>query len=324
MTGRSAACAVTIVVVTAASGSLPVAARAPAQFRGGVDVVELNVAVTNGKKVVADLTAADFEVRDNGVRQQVLSVSRELLPIDVTMVIDTSESLTLELQAAIVSAANRVRERLKPADRVSLVTFNQRIQERLALRPSPETGAFELGRPTGQTSLNDVIGVVLAARPVTDRRQMAIVFTDGYDSTSLLNESDVLELAGRSRTSIFVVARAAGGSELHFSPGLATVTASGPRQPTRFFDQVTAATGGVAQIVPRFTITSTETRTTIRPNLNLLDDPFLKALEDFRSSYLLRYNLSAVPRPGWHDVAVNVTRPGTNYQVRTRNGYVGG
>ncbi len=83
-----------VVMAGVLSASLPVATQAPAQFRSGVDVVELNVAVTNGKKVVADLTAADFEVLDNGVRQEVLSVSRELLPIDVTMVIDTSASLT--------------------------------------------------------------------------------------------------------------------------------------------------------------------------------------------------------------------------------------
>ena len=170
-------------------------------FRAGVDVVELSVAVTSGKNVVTDLVAADFAVTDNGVQQEVLSVTRELLPIDVILVLDTSASLTTTLEAAILSGANRIRERLRPDDRVSLVTFNQRIQERLRLARPSEVGRIALGQPTGQTSLNDAIGVALATRPVMDRRQMAIVFTDGFDSTSLLTEADVMQLAGRSRTS---------------------------------------------------------------------------------------------------------------------------
>ena len=148
-------------------------------FRAGVDVVELSVAVTSGKNVVTDLVAADFAVTDNGVQQEVLSVTRELLPIDVILVLDTSASLTTTLEAAILSGANRIRERLRPDDRVSLVTFNQRIQERLRLARPSEVGRIALGQPTGQTSLNDAIGVALATRPVMDRRQMAIVFTDG-------------------------------------------------------------------------------------------------------------------------------------------------
>ena len=59
-------------------------------------------------------------------------------------------------------------------------------------------------------------------------------------------------------------------------------------------------------------------------NPNLLDGPFLQALEDFRSSYTLQYNLTGVPRKGWHTVAVRVTKSGKTYQVRTRTGYVGG
>ena len=315
-------------------------APSPQQFRSSVDVVQLNVAVMDGKKVVANLTAADFEVLDNGVRQQVLNVSRESLPIDVTLVIDTSESLSAQLQAAIVNAANGIRARLKPADRLSLVTFNQRIQEQLALRAPADVGAIGLGKVAGQTSLNDAIGVVLAARPVTDRRQMAIVLTDGYDSTSLLTESDVLALAGRSNTSMFFIARGTGingGSGVTFTPstgpdpqnkrpGVAVIEAGIP-QPIEFFQKVSAATGGLTQIVPSLfmstTTTATSTNTTFTANPNLLDGPFLQALEDFRSSYTVQYSLSGVPRAGWHTVAVHISK-GKSYQVRTRTGYVGG
>jgi len=328
------ACLAVALAVTAFT--TPVISQRP-QFRTGVDVVQLNVAVTEKTRVISDLLAADFEVLDNGVRQEVVSVSREALPIDVTMALDTSESLVQWVQNAIVSAANRIRERLKPEDRFSLVTFNQRIHERIALLPASEASAISLGRPTGQTSLNDVIATVLAARPAVDRRQLAIVFSDGYDTTSVLNEDDVLEMARRSQTAMFFVsgqqpsnmrvvrtwsATPNGGLALSTS----VVQGEPDRSPTVFFHRIAAATGGVVQIAALSNITIVSNgRTIARPQTNLLDEPFIKALDDFRTSYVVNYQLAGVPRPGWHEVTVRVKRQGGNrYTVRTRNGYTGG
>lgn len=309
-------------IAVAAASATSAAQQQP--FRAGVDVVELPVAVTSGKNVIGDLTAADFEVMDNGVKQDVLSVTRELLPIDVILVLDTSQSLTPTLEAAILSGANRIRERLRPDDRASLVTFNQRIEEQLKLQRPSQVGQIHLGRPEGQTSLNDAIGIALATRPVMDRRQMAIVFTDGYDGTSLLTEDDVMVLAGRSRTALFLVSQ---------SPGLTGIIGKGPapltplparaQYPTAFFERLAAATGGLAQAVPRLTMTTDGNAIRFNETSNLLDEPFLKALDDFRSSYVVRYALTGVPRPGWHTVAVKVIKKGRIYTVRTRSGYSG-
>ena len=325
------------ITLAAAALAAPAASQQQPQFRTGVDVVQLNIAVTDKTRVVSDLVAADFEVLDNGVRQEVISVSREALPIDVTMAIDTSESLAQWVQNAIVSAANRIRERLKPADRLSLVTFNQRIYERIALLPASEAPAIGLGRPMGQTSLNDVVATVLAARPVVDRRHLAIVFTDGYDTTSLLDEDDVLEMARRSQTAMFFVSgqqpsnmRVVRTWSTTPNGGLALATSvvrgEPDRSATMFFHRIAAATGGVVQIAALSNITVRYGGQTImRPQTNLLDEPFIKALDDFRTSYVVNYSLAGVPRPGWHEVTVRVKRQGGNrYTVRTRNGYTGG
>jgi hypothetical protein len=45
----------------------------------------------------------------------------------------------------------------------------------------------------------------------------------------------------------------------------------------------------------------------------------LKALEEFRSRYTLRYERQGVPRAGWHEFDVRVRRPGV--RVRARSGY---
>ena len=322
------------IAIAATAFATPVTSQLP-QFRTGVDVVQLNVAVTEKTRVIADLTAADFEVLDNGVRQEVLSVSREILPIDVTMALDTSESVVQWLQNAIVSAANRIRERLKPQDRLSLVTFNQRIHERIALLPASEAAAISLGRPTGQTSLNDVVATILAARPTVDRRQLAIVFSDGYDTTSLLSEADVLDMARRSQTAMFFVSGHQPGMRVvrtwsttpngGLSLSTSAVREETERSSTAFFQRVAAATGGVVQIAALSNITIRYGgQTVMRPQTNMLDEPFIKALDDFRTSYVVSYSLAGVPRRGWHEVTVRVKRPGTAYQIRTRNGYTGG
>ena len=48
---------------------------------------------------------------------------------------------------------------------------------------------------------------------------------------------------------------------------------------------------------------------------------FLTALENFRTSYVLRYSPTGVEPAGWHDVSVSVRSRG--YTVRARRGYWG-
>jgi hypothetical protein len=45
----------------------------------------------------------------------------------------------------------------------------------------------------------------------------------------------------------------------------------------------------------------------------------LKALEEFRSRYTLRYERQGVSRAGWHEFDIRVRRPGV--RVRARSGY---
>jgi hypothetical protein len=52
-----------------------------------------------------------------------------------------------------------------------------------------------------------------------------------------------------------------------------------------------------------------------------IGDAFKQAIEDFRTSYVLRYIPKGVTRAGWHDLNVRVTS-GT-YEVRARKGYAG-
>jgi hypothetical protein len=48
----------------------------------------------------------------------------------------------------------------------------------------------------------------------------------------------------------------------------------------------------------------------------------LSTIRDFRTSYVLRYTPRGVPLPGWHELRVQVNRPGS-FTVRARQGYEG-
>jgi hypothetical protein len=274
-------------------------------YRAATDVVEISAAVTVGRRPASGLAAEDFEVIDNGVRQHVLSVASESVPIDVTLVLDVSGSVDRMLQDAIKQAVVRVQTQMRPADRISILTFNQRVREVLGQVAGARLSLDGLVQASGQTSLNDAIAVAVVSPPVEDRRHMALVFTDGVDTASFLEPSTVLAVAGRSRTAVFIVARA------------------WPRDvPLEFFHQLADATGGfVQQVNPVQVIQQDAQHLEMRATGDLLDETFVRAFDEFRSSYVVRYVVTGVPREGWHDVAIRVIKAGRTYRVRARQRY---
>jgi VWFA-related protein len=279
------------------------------------------VAVFSGNKPVSDLKAADFDVTDNGVPQVVREVIYESQPIDVTLVLDTSGSVSGNRLQALVRGVNRIRERVRRDDRISVVTFGQQVRELFGLTEARETERVALSNATGPTALYDAIAVSLASPPAVGRRQMAIVFTDGIDTVSFLDEAAVLDVARRSRTAVFIVAlgRIAGTFGSGTFGQLVTKDL-----PEAFFAELAELTGGAADVVPAIRVESAGGAVSMRQNDNILDQPFLKAFDDFRTSYVLRYTLEGVPRAGWHQVDVRVTRPERNLSIRARRGYDGG
>src|SRR5690606_35418347 len=74
-------------------------------FRSGVDAVQIDVLVTDGSRPLAGLSTDDFELRDNGVVQQIDAAALGDVPVTLMLVLDVSESVKGEplqhLRAAI-------------------------------------------------------------------------------------------------------------------------------------------------------------------------------------------------------------------------------
>ena len=75
-----------VAVCVAVTVALSLAPRAQeATFRARTNLVRIDVLATNGRHPITDLTAADFEIRDNGTRQTVDFMRFEELPLNLTL-----------------------------------------------------------------------------------------------------------------------------------------------------------------------------------------------------------------------------------------------
>jgi VWFA-related protein len=283
-----------LVAASAVSAQQPV-------FRASTDLVVVDVSVRQNGRPVTGLTAADFVVTDNAVPQTLLDVTRETMAIDVDLIVDTSASMEGDRYTAMVRALDAVQARLGPGDRARVITFNQQVRDAGLLTKERRTSDV-LGRASGATSLYDALaaGLIMPLEP--SRRRMAIVFTDGVDGSSLLDGSEVLDIAARSGVTVFSVMLP--DNSLSSTP-IGTFIANAAGEDV--LKRLSSTTGGVY--------------TSITEN-NQLGTTFVRAFDEFRTSYVLRYAATGTPKAGWHELGVRVTKSG-RYDVRARKGYLG-
>ena len=260
-------------------------------FRAETHAVVVEVAVFDDDRVVTGLTAADFEVRDNGVRQKVSDVDFNTLPLDLRLVFDVSGSITPDQLEWYARAMHRVAARLESRDRCEIIAFNARIAD-LASRQHPPI-TIDLSRRAGRegTAFFDAVSMALVTVPSLDRRQVAIVLSDARDNESFFDEMTMIDIARRTDAVVYTV--------------LPDSTSS-PALSSSRLQAVSMLTGG---------------RLIRLMHDAAVGDALITALDEFRQSYVLRYTPTGVPVDGWHRLEVKVRD--RNYRVRAKSGYFG-
>lgn len=194
------------------------AAATPGQqlpsFRAGIDVVSLSVTVTDRSgRYVTDLEPAQFRVFEDGVRQDVAYFNRTSVPIALALLLDTSVSMSDRMATAQEAVVGFVR-RLRPQDLAQLVGFSNRVEilQRFTGDQAALENAIRRTTASGSTALYTALYVSLKeltkARATTEqdvRRQAIVVFTDGDDTSSLIEFDALLDLARRSETAIYPI-----------------------------------------------------------------------------------------------------------------------
>ena len=279
----------------------PLTAQNPVPtFHASADSVSVDVSVRQRGRPVTGLTAGDFELLDNGAPQVIADFSYEKLPIDVTVALDVSESVTGAAIDQLRRSVRELQQDLTPRDRLRLLTFNLRIARLLdfGAPASAWDAAFAHIRPFGGTSVLDTMAVVLSEAASEDRRHLVVVFSDGNDSQSLSEPAVLLEVARRTTPTLCIVLATSRGGASSGSPSAAEVA---ERQ---FYAQLARETGGILD--------------TLGANDNL-GSAFRSMLDEYRTSYVLHFVPKGVTPSGFHAVDVHVTRPGA--EVRARRGY---
>jgi VWFA-related protein len=139
----------------------------------------------NGR-YIGNLQKNDFRVFENGVEQQLAYFAAVEQPFTVALLLDVSGSTQSQLQA-IRTAANTFIKRLRPNDRLLLVSFDGKINvltEAVTLSELRKK-KIQLDAVNDGTLLYDTVGFVLNRRLAGIQGRKAIVLmTDGVDSGS--------------------------------------------------------------------------------------------------------------------------------------------
>lgn len=271
-------------------GAVLTAAAQQPTFSSRVDAVRVDVLVKDRGQIVRGLGPQDFELRDEGVPQEIDLVRLEQIPVNVILGLDVSQSVNGERLEHLLTASNTLLDRLNGDDRAALLTFSHAVRLRQELTGDiPRVReALQAVVPQGQTSLVDGTSAAIALSGSDVGRSLLIVFSDGLDTSSFLSSEAVLQSARRANVVTYGVA-----VRSRISP--------------KFLKELGELTGGSV-----FEIESTKD----------LSQTFLRILEEFRQRYLLSFSPRGVPSTGWHRLEVRVKgRRGT---VSARAGYQAG
>ena len=279
-------------VVATSLAVVAVRAQQPS-FRTGVDLVSLNVTVSEGQHYVTDLEQNDFSVYEDGIQQNVTFFNKTNLPIALALLLDTSASMDTKLPTA-QEAAVGFAKRLRKQDLAEVIDFDNRVS---VLQPftnsAPELEqAIRRTSAGGSTSLYNAVYIALkdlkkavAKNADEIRRQAIIVLSDGEDTSSLLPFEEVLDLAKRSETAIYSIGlrdNESGGSKLF-------------KEAEFVLKQFSQETGGR----PFF------------PNqLSDLNTVYGQIADELSSQYTVGYTSRNTKRDGaWRRVVVRINRP---------------
>ena len=278
-----------LALALALAATVSAAAAQQPSFRSGAVGVRVDVLVTEGRKPVIGLSAADFELRDNGVLQSIQLVDAHDIPLNVVLALDTSDSTTGRRHADLMAASAALLDELRDGDQAALTTFSHAVAPLLA--PTTDLAAVRKGlqniSTAGRTAVMDALHVALTQTIAQPGRSLVVVCTDGSDVSSWLRPADVVESARRSSAVIYGVATSNGR---HVAP----------------LEEVAETTGGEVLV----------------ESSDDLREAFRRIVQDFRSRYLLAYTPEGVDAGGFHRLDVRVKRRGLN--VKARPGYIGG
>ncbi len=273
-----------------------------------------------------NLKAEDFVIYEDGIQQPISSFALKRLPVHVVLLIDTSSSVTRELEDFKASALNFISQ-LDPDDQICLIRFDDKVELVQDWTNNRNTLKRAMNRlATGMfTKFNDAL--YLAAKEqlgkVTGRKAI-IVLTDGIDSGRGSTTSErAFRTLVEEETAVYVVSktRIQGQSDRekleyykkNYSASAANqLRIDGLKMSLEELEKselnlmrITQETGG---------------RIFLPESFDDLGNAYQQVAEELRSQYVIFYTPTDATADGsYRSVRVKVKTPG--YRATTRFGY---
>ena len=178
----------------------------------GVLEVRLPISVKQNKKFVGGLTQNNFEVYEDGKRQKIEKfISPSQLPLNIGLLIDTSNSVKLKLPFEkdagedFVATVSTYRKK----DKLLLASFDSAVELHQDFTDNQELliRAIRTLKAGGYTKLYDgvyrVIEEKMANQQASDARRIIVILSDGEDTASERTLRDAIEMAERYDVTIF-------------------------------------------------------------------------------------------------------------------------
>ena len=256
-----------------------------------VEVVQITAVVTDRGRFVGGLEQASFKLLEDGVPQSIGHFSAEGSPLEIVVAIDVSESMT-QAMPQLKNSVKKFLSQLGPKDQVTLAAFNDNMftLTRRETAVAQRTRAVDRLTAWGGTALYDVIIRGVQQLSKQPGRRVLVVFSDGDDRTSHATIHAVEQAVRANDATLFMVALGRGVKEAQLKSGI---------------ERLVDLSGGRLLFVERS---------------EQLDEPFAEILQELSNQYMLGYESKNPKRDGgWRELKLEI--PGTNYVVRSRQGY---
>ena len=271
------------------SGSPEEARSSGNAIRTEVSLALVNVTATDPLgRLVTGLEKENFRVFEDGVEQEIVTLSSEDVPVSIGLIFDMSGSMSDKAEKAR-QAAVQFLQTANPRDEFFLVNFG----DRAALTRSFTTNIEELQdgmlfTPSrGRTALFDAIYLGLSQmRGARNSKRALLIISDGGDNNSRYTESDVRNFVKEADCQLYSIGL--------FDANDQRRTAEELYGPT-LLSEITQLTGGRV-----FPVTS----------LNELPDIAAKIGLELRNQYVLGYKPGNVSHNGaWRKIKVKLVLP---------------
>jgi Ca-activated chloride channel homolog len=271
-------------------------------IRATTNLVTIYASVSdiNGR-FIAGLKPDNFEIYDNGTRQDIEYFSQEERPLSIGIVFDTSASMKDRIGRA-TEALNHFLQLQHNDDEYFLLTFNTTVHMAHNYTASKANIINSLNDvcPSGLTALNDAIyaGIEKLKQGRYSKRAL-LVISDGQDNSSWYNSKDLSNILREADVQIFTVGITDEGKTVD--------TNILEREGRALLRQFSEQSGG---------------RAFFPTNMEQFDKTLAQVSSELRNQYSLGFSPSSGLDGRWHKLQVKVkndTR--ARLAVRSRTGY---